>query len=124
MAVIAGALGLWSLTSIAGDGRCDRCGCCCQCQAVCRVVCEMKEVSQTTWCCKCEEVCVPGRSQRCDCDCSCGHCPQCREQSWVPTAAYVKSRKVPVKHVEKVKKPSYRLVVEHICPHCAQAPTK
>lgn len=116
--VLGGSLA--TLLARAGEHGCARCGCACQCQKVCRVVCEMKEITKTTWTCKCEDFCVPGPSQRCHSGCSCGHCPECREHGWKPTAAYVKTRKTPVKHVEKVKVPSYRLVVEDLCPNCAQ----
>lgn len=105
---------LVSLVSLAGDGHCDRCGCCCQCQKVCRVVCEMKEVDKVCYSCKCEDFCVPGPSQHCHHGCDCDQC--CKTQ--IPTAAYVKTKRVLVKTVEKVKKPHYKLVVEYLCPTC------
>jgi hypothetical protein len=79
----------------------------------------MKEITKTTWSCTCEDICVPGPSQRCAADCSCGHCPDCRDTAWIPTTAYIKTRKVPVKHVEKIQRPVYRRVVETLCSHCA-----
>jgi hypothetical protein len=116
-------LAVFSLLSLAvawaGDGVCSHCRRCCECQKVCRVVCEMKEVTKTTYSCKCEDFCVPGKSCRVDNACSCGHCADCRKQAWVPTAAYIKTRKVPVKHVEKKLVPTYKLVVEYVCPQCA-----
>lgn len=112
----------WSPSAgMAGEGQCECCGRCCGCEKVCRLVCEMKETTKITWSCKCEDFCVPGKSQRCAASCDCGHCSKCREESWVPTAAYIKTRKVPVKHIEKIPKPSYRLVVEYLCTSCAAA---
>ena len=105
----------------AGGGCCDRCGCEAECCRVCRVVCEMKETKKVTYCCKEEDICVPGPSQRCVSKCDCGHCAACRQVEWQPTVAYVKTRKVPVKHEEIVLKPTYKWVVEYVCPHCADA---
>lgn len=107
--IALGLVCLFSLASIAGDGHCDHCGCCCECQKVCRVVCEMKETDKVVYSCKCEDFCVPGRSERC------GDC--CTE---IPTAAYVKTRRQLVKTIEKVKKPHYKLVVEYLCPNCCK----
>jgi hypothetical protein len=121
LSAVCGALTIATYACFAGGGRCDRCQCVQSCQKVCRVVCEMKEVTHTTWGCKCEDFCVPGPSKRCESGCSCGHCADCRANGWIPTAAYIKTRKVPVKHVEKVLKPSYKLVVEYLCPQCCEA---
>lgn len=118
LALLLGAIALLAQAALADEGCCDRCRCQCDCQKVCRVVCEMKEITKVTWSCKCEDICVPGPSCRTESCCNCGHCPICREQGWVPTAAYVKTRNVPVKHVEKIKVPSYKLVVEYLCPQC------
>ena len=119
MPVVIAIVLLATWTCLAGDGEpCRHCGRLCECQPVCRLVCEMKEVTKTTWGCKCEDVCVPGPSQRCFSDCNCGHCQDCRAHAWIPTAAYLKTRKVPVKQVEKMMKPSYRLVVEYLYPAC------
>jgi hypothetical protein len=104
---------LAAVVSLAGgDGRCDRCGCCCECQKVCRVVCEMKEHDKVCYSCKCEDFCVPGRSEQCG-DCNC-------KDHQVPTAAYVKTKRQLVKTVVKEKKPHYKLVVENLCPNCCK----
>lgn len=110
----------WTTASVAGavEKACDHCGCACQCRKVCRLVCEMKEVAKTTYSCKCEDICVLGPSIRATCDCSCGHCPQCRATSWIPQAKYVKTRRVPEKKTVTVQKPTYRFVVEYLCREC------
>lgn len=103
-----------------GHNCCQQCGCQSPCQKVCRLVCETKEVTKVTYDCKCEDFCVPGRSIRCQNDCGCGHCDSCRDTSWTPVCAEVKTRKVLVKKVEKVQKPTYKWVVEYLCPTCAK----
>lgn len=116
--LVSAPLGALALDSL--GGHCSHCGCCCECQKVCRMICETKEVKKITYSCKCEDFCVPGPSQKCDTGCcNCGHCKDCRERMYIPTAAYIKTRKVPVKHEEVVKKPTYRFVVEYLCPTCA-----
>ena len=130
--LLAGFLGLCLLAPLAarsveslGHGSCcAQCGCSCECQKVCRLICEMKDVKKTCYSCKCEDFCVPGPSQKCPQPCGCGHCKQCREAACVPTAACIKTKKVLVKHEEVTKKPTYRWVVEYVCPKCATCTTK
>src|SRR5262245_10545834 len=93
LALITGALLLapFAAWSFAGFGRhCQHCGCSCECVKVCRMICDMKEVKKTCYTCKCEDFCVPGPSKRCD-DTCCGHCPDCRDSCWVPTAAHIRT---------------------------------
>ncbi len=47
------------------DCRCNHCGCQAPCQKVCRVVCEMKDVKVTCYCCKEEDICIPDHSKKC-----------------------------------------------------------
>ena len=118
-------LGAWAVDSLGHAGCCSHCGCNCACEKVCRMICEMKDVKKTCYTCKCEDFCVPGPSQRCQSACgNCGHCKDCREASFIPTAAYIKTKKVPVKHETVVKKPTYRFVVEYVCPKCAACAPK
>jgi hypothetical protein len=117
LVALAGSL----LTQVAAHGEngcCAHCGRVCDCQKVCRLICESKEISKTTYCCQCEDICIPGKSQRCATDCGCGHCPECRHHGWIPTAGHIRTKKTPIKHVEKTSVPSYRFIVENICPHC------
>src|SRR5215831_17225080 len=70
----------------ARDCRCDHCACQAHCQKICRVICEMKDVKTTCYCCKEADICIPGHSKKCgevcepnpccearpaDCDCNC-----------------------------------------------------
>jgi len=114
----------WSVENLGHEGCCSHCGCCCQCQKVCRMVCEMKETKKTCYTCKCEDFCVPGPSKQCATNCGCGKCKECREAACIPTVAYIKTKKVPVKHEEIVKKPTYKFVVEYVCPKCAACTAK
>ena len=101
------------------EGKCSHCGCCCQCQKVCKMVCEMKEVKKPHYSCKCEDFCVPGPSQKCQSCCNCGHCKECRERACIPTVSHIQTKKVLVKTEEVTKKPTYKFVVEYCCPKCA-----
>lgn len=103
-----------------GSQCCDHCGCESTCKKVCRWVCEMKETSKVTYGCKCEDFCVPGPSHRHKSACSCGHCDSCLAPVWQPVCAEVKTRKVLEKKVEKIMKPSYKWVVEYLCPNCCE----
>lgn len=118
LAILAASACLTSVAS-AGESCCAACGCQCECQLVCRLKCETKEVTKVTWSCKCEDFCLPGPSTRCK-ECGtddCG-CPK-KTYSWIPGCAQLYTKKVPVKHEEKIKKQTYKWVVERVCPKCA-----
>jgi hypothetical protein len=117
--VLAGGV-LAQFAAYGEDGCCAGCGRVGACHRVCRLICETKEISKTTYCCACEDICVPGPSVRCTSDCNCGHCAECRHHGWIPTAGQIRTRKMPVKQVEKITVPSYRFIVEYLCPHCLQ----
>ncbi len=117
----------------AADCCCDRCGCTESCQKVCRLVCEEKKVDVICWGCKCEEFCVPKHSKKgckhcetvcaaCDegCACSTPHALPKRFiwREWCPTCAKIFTKKKLMKKVESVKVPSYKWVVECMCPKC------
>lgn len=120
--MILAALAMLTVPAVAtwNGLRCERCGCDSSCQKVCRLVCEMKETTKVTYCCKCEDFCVPGPSVRCKPDCNCGQCESCQKYNWQPTCADVRTKKVLDKKVEKVVKPTYRWVVEYLCPTCCK----
>jgi hypothetical protein len=118
----------------AGIHGCARCGCDHGCQKVCRLVSEEKKVNVICWGCKCEDFCAPGHSHR-DCkhceevceDCECG--PDAVHTKpkpfvwydWIPGCSkqiYTK-KKLMKKTVEK-KVPSFKWVVEDLCPRCLQ----
>jgi hypothetical protein len=94
---------------------CQQCGCAEGCQRICRLVCDKKEVVKVTYSCKCEDFCVPCKSHQVkNCDC-------CSEPSWIPGGAKMRSRKVLVRNEEKEAKPTYKYVVEYLCPQCQAA---
>ncbi len=129
-----------AVTSRAAEPCCARCGCAAPCQKVCRLVCEEKKVEVTCWGCKCEDFCVPGPSTP-----GCRHgepvclpseaadkasapCVQAKcffWTEWFPSSAKVHTRKKLLKKVETRTIPSYKWVVEDLCPACAaQAPAE
>ncbi len=112
---------------------CDHCGQSGACQKVCRLVCENKKVEVTCWGCKCEDFCVPGPSKRgCKhCETVCGLCDEaCDPNSthaktknfvwydWMPGCATIHTRKKLMKQTVTKTIPSYKWVVEDLCPHC------
>ena len=103
-------------TSRAAADCCEHCGCQCECQKVCRLICETKKVSKVTYGCECEDVCVPGPSDHCVTYDECG----CKKHVYTPTCATVRMRKKLVKHEEVKEVPSYRWVVENVCPACTR----
>ncbi len=95
---------------------CDHCGCDSSCRKVCRVVCETKKVPKVTYCCECEDFCVPGPSCRTKvCD-ECGH----HKIIYTPTCGKVLTRKKLVRHEETEEKVVYKWVVETLCCDCCQ----
>jgi hypothetical protein len=115
------------------DGCCAHCGCACSCQKVCRLVCEEKKVDVICWGCKCEDFCVPGHSkpgcQHCeevcgDCDkpCDCT-APYAKPKNfvwneWIPGCAKILTKKKLMQKIVTKKVPSYKWVVEDLCPQC------
>ena len=57
-------LGMVAAATSADDGGCADCGCCGSCQKVCRLVEEEKKVEIICWGKKCEDFCVPCKSDR------------------------------------------------------------
>jgi len=119
--------------ALAGDCCCAHCGCACKGQKVCRLVCEEKKVDVICWGCKCEDFCVPGHSKPgCrHCECVCGECgdpcdcskPHAKSKAfvwtdWVPGCASIFTKtKLMQKTITKTV-PSYKWVVEDLCPEC------
>jgi hypothetical protein len=122
------------------DCKCDRCGCQSHCHKVCRVVCEMKEVKETHYCCKCEDFCVPGKSCKCgevcepdNFDCPCDNCAKhhcnwfdclfCKHEKhrtiWSPSCeSEMYTRNKLIKYQVPKKVPTYKWVVEYCCDQC------
>lgn len=119
--------------SFAHDGCCKSCGCAAPCQKVCRLECGEKKVEVICWGCKKEDFCIPGHSQRgCKhCETVCENCGEGGDPAvcsrpknfvwfdWCPSCGSVRTKTKLVKKVETVTVPSYKWVVEDMCPQCA-----
>ncbi|MGE0608153.1 MAG: hypothetical protein AB7O62_13745 [Pirellulales bacterium] len=102
-------------TGQAGDPGCGcQSGCCMR--PVCRIVCEMKEVKETCYCCECEDFCVPGRSQCVGChpECDCCGCVTMKP-TYKPCWCDIFHRKKLVKKEIVKKVPHYKCVIEYVC---------
>jgi hypothetical protein len=117
----------------AGDCCCSHCGGCSCCEKVCRLVCEDKKVEVICWGYVCEDFCLPGPGEPCckqcktvcvDCEAPCDPKTPCVEpkyfvwREWIPSCAKLFTRRKLMKKTETVSVPSYKWVVEDMCPHC------
>jgi len=133
--LLLGALTLLTARLPAGEHGCAHCGCQPNCQKVCRLVREDKKVELVCWGCKHEEFCIPGPSKPgckhsetvCDAcaqkDADPSVCSQPKEFSWtdwIPGCASVHTRVKLMKRTEVKVIPSYKWVVEDICPACCE----
>jgi hypothetical protein len=124
---------IFSVADSTGALACDHCGQAAACQKVCRLVCETKKVEITCWGCKCEDFCVPGPSKPgCKhCETICQDCDQGCDPNgvhvlpqkfawteWIPGYATIRTRKKLMKKTITKTIPSYKWVVEDLCPHC------
>ena len=131
-AVVLGLL-VQAAAVLAGDHCCAHCGCECRCRKVCRLVCEEKKVDVICWGCKCEDFCVPGPGKPgcLHCEQVCGTCDQpCDSKApyaepksfvwrnWIPSCAQIYTKKKLMQQVVSKKVPSYKWVVEELCPDC------
>lgn len=117
----------------AAEPCCCSCGCAAPCQKVCRLECGEKKVEVICWGCKCEDFCVACKSE-----CGCKHCEtvceNCVEKAdpkvcakpknfvwfdWTPGGAKIYTKTKLMKKIEMVTVPSYKWVVEDMCPTCA-----
>ena len=130
------------------DCKCAHCGCISHCHRVCHVVCEMKEVKEVCYCCKEEDVCIPGCSKKCgevcepnpccqvhpaDCESCAQHpsfldrlfdchhdCSQ-RRTVWEPSCSgRMRGVNKLMKFEVSAKVPTYKWVVEYCCDHCCE----
>ena len=104
----------------APDGKCDTCGSCVCVRKVCVPKPKEKEISKICWSYKCEEFCVPGRSEYCGKKCGKDECGCWSHDVWKPTCAEVRTKKVPIKTEVKRKVPSYEWKLEERCAACRQ----
>jgi hypothetical protein len=116
----------------AGNHGCAHCGREQSCQKVCRLVCEEKKVNVVCWGGKCEDFCLPGHSQRdgkhCEAACEAEACNQdgiCSKpkpfvwHDWIPGCSKGSATKHKLMKKTVVKTvPSYKWVVEDLCPQC------
>lgn len=129
--VLAGLFCLMATFSVLAGGHCacSHCGCETNCCKVCRLVEEEKKVTFTCWGGKCEDFCIPGPSQKCCehceqlCDKDPDGCPVCARKSswtiWQPWACPTIHTKAKLMKKTITKKiPSYKWVVEDLCPKC------
>ena len=127
------SLGVVSLAAgvRAGIGCCAHCGQENGCQKVCRLVREDMKVSVTCWGCKTEEFCVPGPStpgaEHCEMVCDESHDPKapCVQPKkfvwteWLPGCGQkVYTKKKLMKRTVTKTVPSFKWVVEDLCPQC------
>jgi hypothetical protein len=118
----------------AADAYCAHCGCAGACKA-CRLVCEEKKVEVLCWGCKREDFCVPGPSKpgcrHCEtvcesCDCGEPSVPHAKPKNfvwfeWLPGGAKTYTRTKLMRKTVMVTVPSYKWVVEELCPQCSVA---
>jgi hypothetical protein len=107
VALALGGLVATSVPGVAADYESNCCGTCgsSNCNKVCRVVCEMKDVKEVRYKVVCEDFCVPGRSEKCGC-------------KWLPGCGDVHTKRKLVKYEVSCKKPHWKYVVENLCPSC------
>jgi hypothetical protein len=124
------------------DCTCNHCGCPAHCHKVCHVVCEMKDVKVTCYCCRQEDICIPGCSKKCgevcepnpcclvhpdlcdecaksNCSLGCGQCKCETRTVWQPgCCADIRTVNKLVKYEVTKKVPTYKWVVEYCCDQC------
>ena len=105
VATLTMLVALISQAAIAHD-KCSQCGCKENVRKVCKAVPETKKIKETKWECKCEEICIPGRTLTSDCQPTCG------------MARTV--TKLVKKEVTK-EVPGYKWVTTYVCGNCCDA---
>lgn len=119
--------------ALSADGCCAHCGCTQGAHKVCRLVCEEKKVDVICWGHKCEDFCVPGPSKPdcTHCETICASCPDTCDvkaphgapkrfvwTDWIPGCATTYTKSKLMQKVVTKKVPSYKWVVEDLCPDC------
>ncbi len=101
---------------------CPHCGCS-QVKKVCRIVPDVKKITETKYVVECEEVCLPGKSrheERLVTDPACVNSQRC-EIVPVPTCGRIVTKKKLKKFTTTVEQPGYKCVVETVCGQCGNA---
>lgn len=99
--------------------RCSNCGCQ-QLEKVCKVVPDVKKVTETKFVVECEEICLPGKSN-CEeriVDDNCAPGQQRCEMVRVPTCDRIVVKKKLKKVTTTIDKPGWKCVVETVCSQC------
>ena len=133
MAVVLASLAAVPAPVAAGE-NCCHCGSGCGVRKVCRLVCETKKIKDYCYGCKCDAICLPGKSCRgclhcddvcascgqCGCDCGCDHKPLCHLEwyDWKPGCADMLHIKKLVKYEVEREVCSFKWVVEEVCDGC------
>jgi hypothetical protein len=130
-AAAAVLLGLAATSALAG--HCCDCGCGDGVRMVCRLKEDKRKIEKIVYACKCEDICIPGKSCRgcknceevggdcgCDCECSCDHKPFARLKwfDWSPGCAHVKNVKKLEKFIVTKEVCGWKWVVEEACGNC------
>lgn len=99
--------------------RCSQCGCQ-QLERVCRVIPDVKKITQTKFVVECEEICLPGNShctQRMVAE-NCAPGEQRSETVLEPTCDRIVTKKKLKKVTTTVDKPGWKCVVDTVCTQC------
>ena len=134
LATLVAALSGLSAGGVQAGDCCCNCGGGCGVRKVCRLVCETKKIKDYCYGCKCDEICLPGKSCRgclhsgdvcascgqCGCDCGCDHKPLCHLEwyDWKPGCADMLHIKKLVKYEVEREVCSFKWVVEEVCDGC------
>ena len=115
---VCGTVSIPCLAGLFSHG-CSKCGCK-RLEQVCRVVPDVKKVTQTKFVVECEEICLPGKScaeDRLVSD-GCVTGGQRCETVRVPTCDRIVTKKKLKKVTTTVDKPGWKCVVETVCSQC------
>ena len=132
---VAWAVGYWL---VCGDhvvwgqnSCCDECGRQGNCQRVCCLKFEEKKVTETLWAGKCEEICLPGKSQCIESRCEmigdqeptdelpCAKPKKFVWNVWQPSLCSTPAMKSKLMKRTIVKSvPTHKWVFENLCPEC------
>jgi len=105
LAIVSIAAVTMAIRTEAAGECCSHCGCHSNLFKFCRLVCDTKQVTETHYGVKCEDICLPGRSHKCGCE-------------WIPSCGRVKTVKKLMKIETTTPVPTYKCVVETVCRNC------
>ncbi len=106
--------------------HCEHCGCQANCQKCCHVVCEWKEIKEYVYTCRCQDICIPGRSEKgctqydeCAPYCPILEGPKPLYTEWCPgDCARIRDVSKLIKIQVTRKVPTYKWAVEYCCDKC------